>query len=325
MFKGLFKKEEKQQMLDSKEAFNLWDVLNAHYNLMQQIQIIQNFVHDKDFNFLLKQTLVKTYETQISELEQVMNTYKVTLPRRPPKSVRTTANTEAFSDQFIAVLLITMLQENIGMYLRAIRTSITNDGIRMLFQRFLITELGTYDNAIKYVKLKGWLGTPPLYPETPSGTGERLDLGEVFHLWDHLCARYDALEVTQIYENYAHDRDLVIILRSGIRNTLEKQINILEKEMDHFGLPLPERPPKSVQTVQNNTEIFEDLVIYRQVFTGLQFMFDIHSIALKQNSTNDRLRKIYLEFLKEEVNVFDKLVKYGKLKGWLRPVPMYRI
>jgi hypothetical protein len=72
-------------------------------------------------------------------------------------------------------------------------------------------------------------------------------------------------------------------------------------------------------------EVFEDELMYRQIFTGMQFMLELHAAALKQNFTNDRLRTIYNDFLWEEVSIVDAWIKYGKAKGWLRPVPAYQI
>ncbi len=308
--------------LDTQEAFNLWDMLRGRYDGIELLKIVLNFIHDKDFKILLHQTMAKSIKQQITELEKTMNQLKINLPRRPPKSVRTPANAEAMHDRFLLRLIMTLLQENIDMHLRAIQTSLTNEKIRAMFRQFLNEELSLYDQALKYSKLKGWIGSPPSYPQSPPGTVERITSGEAFHLWNHLSIRYDTLEISQIYEHYAKDPDFVLVLQTGIQKTLEKQINTLEKEMDHFGLPLPERPPKNIRPPEN-AEIIEDNLMFRDMFTGIQFMFQLHATALKQNTTNDRLRTIFSRFLHEELDIFDKLVKYGKLKGWLRPTPLY--
>jgi len=295
----------------------------VYYNTIKQLHIFQNFIHDTDFNFLLKQSLYKTFEKQINQLEETINVYKIPLPRRPPKTIRTPNNTEALTDKFIATLIVTLLQENIDLQIRAIKSSVTNDNIRELFRKFLHSDLEVYDKAVKYVKIKGWIEEPPIYPQSPQGTQEKLNTGEAFHLWNHLSFRYDTVEVTQIYENYAHDLDFTILLSKGLKNTLEKQINILENEMDHFGLPLPERPPKSVRSFQK-VEIMDDQVIYRRLLTGIQNMFDTHATSLKQTTTNDRLRSIYKKFLTQEIDIYNNFLKYGKLKGWLLPTPIYQ-
>lgn len=311
-------------VLNCQEAYNLWDMLQSRYTTIELINIFENFTHDMDFKLLTSVSILNLYESQVNELEEMMNGFGIGLPRRPPKSVRTPANTEAVEDRFIASLYMTLLQENISLHIRTIRTSLTNDNIRDLFTKYLKEELRLNDQAIKYFKLKGWLGAPPMYPQTPKGTTEKMDTGEAFHIWDHLTSRYDSIEITQIYQSYAHDPDFKTVLLIGLVNVLNKQVKVLEKEMDHFGLPLPQRPPQSAQLLAQ-AQIFEDELIFRQVFTGMQFMLELHATALRQNATNDRLRKIYIDFIWEEVDVVNTWIKYGKLKGWLRPVPAYQV
>lgn len=312
-----------QGQLSSQEAYTLWDMLTSRYATVEKIQIFQNFIHDIDYKLLVVSSL-NTVEKEINELEKTMNNFGIALPRRPPKSVRTPANTEAIEDRFTAGLFTGMLQENISSYLRAFRTSLTNDGIRNIFVKYMRNEVELYDNAIKYFKLKGWLGNPPLYPQSPAGTTEKLDTGEAFHIWDHLSSRYDSIEITHIYQSLAHDPDFSTVLLLGTEKILTKQIHILEKEMDHFGLPLPQRPPKTAPLTAQQT-IFEDELLYRQIFTGMQFMLELHATAFRQNITNDRLRKIYIDFLHEEVPLINKWIKYGKAKGWLRANPSYKV
>lgn len=94
-----------------------------------------------------------------------------------------------------------------------------------------------------------------------------MDAGEAFHIFDHLTARYLTIEKTQLYQNFAHDIDLKLILLIGLQQTLEKQVNILEKEINHFGLPLTSQPPKSVNTTEGQ-DMYQDATMYRDVFTG---------------------------------------------------------
>jgi len=310
--------------VSTQEAYTLWDMLSARYSAVEGVQIFQNFIHDKDFKELVKFELSSIFEDQINELEKTMNNFGIGLPRRPPKSVRTPVNNEAIEDRFVASFFMTLLQDNVSLQLRGIRTSLTNDNVRKLFIQHLKDELKLYDKAIKYFKLKGWGGSPPIYPQAPAGSQEKLDSGEAFHVWDHLTSRYDCLEITQIYQSFVHDPDFKSFLSMGQAKVLEKQINILEQEMDHFGLPLPQRPPKSAQIIVR-PEVFEDELMYRQIFTGMQFMLNLHAVALKQNLTNDRLRKVYIDFLWEEISLVDTWIKYGKAKGWLRPVPAYQM
>ncbi|EEG76400.1 DUF3231 family protein [Dethiobacter alkaliphilus] len=321
---GLLGQKKQPTQVDFQEAYNLWDALSSRYDTIQQVQIWQNFVHDPDFHLLLKNSLMKVMDEQAKKIEELMDNYQLALPKRPPKSVRTPANTEAYEDRFIAGSIISMVQENVTQQLRFIRTSLTNDSLRSVFTNFLREEIELYDKALKYVKVKGWLGLPPMYKQVPPENKEYLDAGEASHIWDHLSSRYDSIDKTQKYHNFAHDVDFKAMLLLGLQKTLEKQVNILEKECNHFGISLPLRPPKSVNMTEG-MELFEDESMYRDVFTGMQFMIELHATAIKQCTTNDRIRKIYIKFIEEELSTLNVWVKYGKVKGWLRPVPMYKV
>ncbi|WP_066638460.1 DUF3231 family protein [Desulfolucanica intricata] len=147
-----------------------------------------------------------------------------------------------------------------------------------------------------------------------------LDSGEAFLIWEQLVSRYDIIELTQIYQNFAHDPDFKLLLKKGLEETLEKQVNILENEMNTFQIPLPNRPPKSVR-VTANAEVMEDRLMFKQIFSGIQNFIDNHIRSIRSIITNDPLRQILINFGKEELDIFNDICKFGKLKGWLQVPP----
>lgn len=147
-----------------------------------------------------------------------------------------------------------------------------------------------------------------------------LSTGEAFLLWDHLVTRYDIIQMTQIYQNFVHDPDFRYIIGKGLASTLEKQVDKLEKEMNKFKMALPDRPPKSVN-ITANSEILEDEFIFKQIFMGIQNFLEDHVRTVRSIVTNDPLRDMFIEFLKEELDIFNNLCKYGKIKGWLQVPP----
>ena len=98
--------------------------------------------------------------------------------------------------------------------------------------------------------------------------------------------------------------------------------DLLEGLSAKFEIPSPERPPSSMKS-KVDPEIMEDKFVYRTIFTGLQFATELHIRAVIGTIRNDSLREIFFDYLKTELNTYDKFVKYGKLKGWLHVVPMY--
>jgi hypothetical protein len=149
-----------------------------------------------------------------------------------------------------------------------------------------------------------------------------VDVMELAAIWDELIARYDMIELTQLLQNFAHDPDLRLILSKGLTATLERQVNRLEEAFNMLQVPLPERPPKSVK-VPSTTGVFEDKHIFTLVFSGIQDMLGRHIWHIRSATTNDILRKMFIEFLQEEYQLFDKLVLYAKTKGWLKNPPKF--
>ncbi|NLW07812.1 MAG: DUF3231 family protein [Clostridia bacterium] len=155
-----------------------------------------------------------------------------------------------------------------------------------------------------------------------TATKPTLDCGEAFLLWDMLASRYDIIEMTQLFQNFAHDPDFKYLLQRGLTKTLEKEVNMMERELNRYNIPLPSRPPKSVR-IPADTGILEDRFMFKQIFTGIQAFLDNHARTIRSIITNDPLRDMFINFAKEEFDIFNDLCKYGKTKGWLDIPPKY--
>jgi len=68
----------------------------------------------------------------------------------------------------------------------------------------------------------------------------------------------------------------------------------------------------------------DDSYMYRTLFTGMIGAAWLHSLAIKQCTTNDRLRGIFKDLLVQEIDIIDKMILFGKVKGWLGVVPQYK-
>jgi hypothetical protein len=47
---------------------------------------------------------------------------------------------------------------------------------------------------------------------------ERISAVEAFNLWDMLQARYISIETYQLYINFVHDRDFVLLLKNHLKS-----------------------------------------------------------------------------------------------------------
>lgn len=155
---------------------------------------------------------------------------------------------------------------------------------------------------------------------TTSQQQTRVHSGEVFQLWTHLVMRYDTYELTDIFQNYANDIEFKAILSIGMK-VLQNEITELEAEMDSLGIALPPRPPKSINT-PGNTEVLRDELMFRIVYIGIQNFMSEHmrNIRVMQNL---RLREMSVRMERNEIDLFERLSAYGKLKGWLFIPPAY--
>lgn len=317
------KTEKQQQLVDVEEAYNLWDILKSMYGLMERVQIWNNFAHDPEFRLIFAKVL-HDFKKEINMLEKELKKYAIQGPRTNRAEINSSINSEILLDEFLAHDFFLILQEHVEMFLRACVTSTTNDGVRELLFKLLTHTVKRMDAVVKYLKVKGWQETPPLYPLVPDHVEERLDTGEVFHLWDHLTYRYDNIEKTETFHGFVYDGDFKLILKIGLQRVLKKQASMLEKELQHFGIPMPKHPP-NVITPPDNTEILKDEFMFKDITSGMHGAAIMHAQALKQSSTNDRVRNIFQNLLLAEVRMVDKLIKFGKSKGWMHPTPQYRL
>lgn len=140
-------------------------------------------------------------------------------------------------------------------------------------------------------------------------------------LWDMLVGRYKCIRETRIYHSWAHDPDWKELLEFGI-NVLESQSRTLEQQVKTYKLPLPDRPPLIDRLPENISEL-HDRYGFSQVFEGCQSWIDYFARASRSIITNDPLRHIVVDCLTTDLSMFDKLVKFAKLKGWLESSPMF--
>lgn len=148
-----------------------------------------------------------------------------------------------------------------------------------------------------------------------------LNVSEVYHLWNHLMQRYHVIYITNLYKNFVKDGDLKLVLEFG-SNVLTKHIGVLEQELLNYGIPLPVRPPKQTQRIEN-LELVPDRLIYRRILRGIQAFLPIHAMAVI-HSTSPKIRDLFMSFMNEEMKIYDKYLEYGKIKGYMIKPPVYR-
>ena len=103
--------------------------------------------------------------------------------------------------------------------------------------------------------------------------------------------------------------------------TLSDEITEIENQLNKYGVPLPPRPPRSINT-PSNTEILRDELMFRIIFMGIQNFIQQQTQSLLQMQ-HPNLVAMFDKFVKNEVSISKKLSSYGKLKGWTFIPPSY--
>ena len=121
--------------------------------------------------------------------------------------------------------------------------------------------------------------------------------------------------------NFAHDTEFKVILQHGLY-IYNKQVKQLEQLGLKLDVPLPNRPTQPVMS-PIDPETIKDKFMYRNILSWELAALDTHVRAIIETIRNDSLRKLWSELLNTELEYYDKYLKYGKLKGWNRIVPIY--
>lgn len=310
----------KEQKISAFEAHSLWHLLSAKYHAIDNVQLWYTYAHDPDLKKLIKDFL-KDLDEHVNSLEKKLEKYSIEAPPRPQKNARGDAYTQIMSDEIIGINYFTFLQGMVDLVLFSIQYSYYNDEVYNFFQKFSKHAIEQTDNILKYLKIKGWIDIPPILLNVPKDAGEQLGNIESFHLWTHANYRYINIEETLRWKEFVHDIDFLKILEKGLK-TMNKQVTILEHELERFGLPVPKKPPNVLKSNQDKS-IFQDEYIFKCLFIGLQWAGVLHAKAFHQCVTNDRIRTIFKKFLYDEIDMLKYITKYGKIKGWLQTPPEY--
>jgi hypothetical protein len=70
-------------------------------------------------------------------------------------------------------------------------------------------------------------------------------------------------------------------------------------------------------------ETIKDKFMYRNILSWELTSLDNHVRAIIETIRNDSMRKLWNGILNTELEYYDKYLKYGKMKGWTRVVPLY--
>ncbi|WP_298841827.1 DUF3231 family protein [Clostridium sp.] len=318
---SLIKKVHKREdVVDIQEAFNIYSLLRARYVSTQTVQLFKNFVHDVDWEVILD-GFQKDFEKQINNLEKLGEKFRIIMPNRPPIDVKFATRLNIITDDYIYKKIYHDLVAQLMSLSHAVRSTSTNDNLRNIIIEDLKVHFQDFDILYKFGKLKGWEETYPTYKTAIVQEKEQLSTSEAFHIWDHIIMRYEQIELIGIFAGFAHDTEFKVILDHGLY-IYNKQVTKLEKLALKLNIPLPNRSALPVAT-PIDPEMITDKFMYRIILSWQLAALDAHLRAIIETIRNESLRRLWTELLDAELSYYDKYLKYGKMKGWTRVVPIY--
>jgi hypothetical protein len=309
-----------KQEIDIKEVYNVWNLLRARYLSADTIRLFKDLTHDRDFTIVLGR-LIDQWDKHIQHYESIVKSYQLKSPNRPPYDYKTSLKVNQITDVYVFRRIYNDLVAQMYSLTTGYRTSTTNDGVRKIIREDLEAHIKSFETIYKYGKLKGWMDDPPALKTSKPVVNEQISTGEAFHILDHVTHRYHQLQLTMFFLNYAHDKEFRVILNMGSKG-LEKEIEKLQQEALKYEILLPNRPPASV-AVPMEPETMSDAFMYQVLLSGIQNAVDLHIRAVIETIRNDSLRDLFYGLFTNELSIHENLLKYGKAKGWVIPIPIY--
>jgi hypothetical protein len=318
---SVFKKSRGlKEEIDIKEAFNIWNMLRSRYASVDTVRLFQNITHDHDFDIILGQ-LLDEWKKYIQIYEDKAESLQLKVPKRPPYDYKTSVQVSQFTDEYIFKKIYNDLIAGLYPLITAYRTSTTNESVRQIILDDLIEHLSGFELLYKFGKLKGWMDEPPAFKTSKPQRNEALTAGEAFHILDHISHRYHQIYLTKFFLSLTHDREFQLILSQGAKN-LEKEVAMLQEVALKHEVGLPPRPPASIQ-VPVEPEAVEDSFLYEVILSGMQSAIDLHVRAVIEAIRNDSLRGTFYQLFQAELKMHERILKYGKAKGWIITVPIF--
>ena len=303
------------------EAYTIWRSLVDRYIFIDSFHRDKNFTHDKDLLMYTAQ-MINDLRKETIQLEELCRLYSIQSPQPNTRGRYTVGNSEIAVDRLSAGIVYRFLRLDLNILFLGLKNPSTNEAVKKFLVKLTHKQINRLDKYIPYLKMKNWIQTPPLYPYV-TGTGKDiLAINEVYMLYQHLLFRYNNIHQTSTLALYATDTDFKVLMELGTR-ILQKQITRLENKLLYFGIALPNPNPINVPTPENK-EVLNDKFIFNLLFSGMQDAMVLHGTAISEVIVNDELRKFFINLTLEELNLIDKMDKYGKLKGWVDPIPSYR-
>ncbi len=313
--------EKMQSNIDVSEAHHLWSLLSNRYIFIDTMNSQRNFTHDVDFKYII-QKLIDSQKEESEMILKLLNKYSIPGPTPSSKDLNVTGNPQVVNDRIIGNMIYNYMKVDLSVLILTLRDAHNNDNIRKLFQQLLTKAFKSVDKFIIYLKMKGWIDFPPLYPYVQPRAKEKVANNEIFLLLNHLIFRYTNIRQTELYSSFASDTQFRIILQQGV-SILSKQAIMLEDKLICYGVSLPTRFTETIPAIED-TQQLEEKFMFISMLNGMQNAAGLHGNAIQNIIVNDKIRQLFIDLVLSEIKLIDNMVKFGKVKGWIYITPTYK-
>jgi len=307
--------------LDVHEAYTLWRAYTDRHASIHHLSMLKNYLHDADFVAYLNK-IIEDLKKESNTLEQLMQKHSITGPAPAVDRYKTAGNSQIAIDQEVAQVLNRFIRLDVNLMAFSLKFTPTNDDIWSFMVELAKSAINRIDRLIKYMKLKNWLDEPPLYPYVPPHNHEKIAANATTILWDHLVYRYLNLRQTQLFSTLVADPDFALILKMGTA-ILQKDIKALEEKLIYFGISLPKPFSNITVHVEDKTST-DDKFVFNIIMGGMRDALALHASSIQECIVNDQVRKFFIDLTLGEIDYLNKFIKYGKVKGWVFPTPVFR-
>lgn len=125
----------KAEQIDIQTAFNIWNTLEVRYRSIQTNEVLQNFIHDQEL-LVASDLLVSHFKQQVKVLEKEGAKFELKMPTRPPEETKFSVRVNAITDKYIYNQMIADLIAEMYSLSRSVRTTLSHDSLRSIFQDF---------------------------------------------------------------------------------------------------------------------------------------------------------------------------------------------
>jgi hypothetical protein len=152
---------EKQELINVSEVSYIWDIYIIKFDILETMNIIENFIKDADLKYILGKT-TDGLKAGIESMEKLILNYGIPFPVRPSVASKTTTMVEDFTDRFIYEDIFSAIQSFFPVLASAFMNS-TSPKVRKAFKNHLLLTVELQEQIVEYGKLKGFLNEPPIY------------------------------------------------------------------------------------------------------------------------------------------------------------------